>query len=92
MFSIAEILSQIHQKERTKHERRSLSQIEGEQEMERERQRQQDIRMVIKCKVNEMRRTNIPEEIIRNVEKQLNLNWSIWDEFFVAIFSLATKF
>lgn len=51
-----------------------LSQIEYDEQKKKDEMRQQNIRNVIASKIKTMRDSNIPESIIRDIERQLNLN------------------
>lgn len=72
--TFAEIISQIEQKEQNKRELRLRVKTETNLEQESEKLRQQNIKNVIAAKVKAMREANIPEQFVRNVERQLNLN------------------
>lgn len=70
---ISEIIRQIQQKVETNQTRKIQSQKEYADQKKREEARQENIRKVIGAKVAEMRQSKIPEHIIRDVERQLNL-------------------
>lgn len=68
-----EILTQIQQKSESRKTNQIQSHQEHEEQRKREEARQENIRKVIATKVAEMRASKIPEHIIRDVERQLNL-------------------
>lgn len=57
----------------TDYTKKIQNQKEYEEEKKKEEHRQENIRKVIAAKVAEMRQSRIPEHIIRDVERQLNL-------------------
>lgn len=53
---------------------KSNGRIENSDRQKQEEKRQQNIRDVIASKINEMRTAKIPESIVRDVERQLDLS------------------
>lgn len=46
---------------------------ESNEQQKEEKKRQQNIRRVLEAKVKAMRDSNMPENLVRDVERQLNL-------------------
>lgn len=57
-----------------KRQEQTHSRRQTELDGEKERQRQEAVKSMITMKLNEMRQSNIPEAIVRNVERKLNIN------------------
>lgn len=72
-FSFTEIINQIQRKVENRQTNKKLGDREHQEQKKMEETRQENIRKVIAAKVAEMRESNIPEHIIRDVERQLNL-------------------
>lgn len=69
-----DILTQIDQKKFSKQENQKRIKNESTVQEEQEKVRQANIRNVIAGKLDAMRATKIPEDIVRNVERQLNIS------------------
>lgn len=63
----------MQQKSENRKTNQKQSHHEYEEQRKREAARQENIRKVIASKVAEMRESKIPEQIIRDVERQLKL-------------------
>lgn len=66
-------MEQIAWKEKQKSKTKVLAHIESDEQRREEEKRQQNIRRVLEAKVKAMRDANIPESLVRDVERQLNL-------------------
>lgn len=74
LLIITDIIAQIEQKYELERTKKILSQVEHDEQKKKDEMHQQNIRSVIASKIKTMRDSNIPESIIRDIEKQLNLN------------------
>lgn len=72
--SIADIVAQIEQRIQRDRTTKVNSRLEFNERQNLEEKRQQNIRSVIASKINEMRDARIPESIVRDVERQLDLS------------------
>lgn len=66
-------MNQIACKEKQKSETKELTITESNEQQKEEEKRQQNIRRVLEVKVKAMRDSNMPENLVRDVERQLNL-------------------
>ncbi|CAO1404069.1 unnamed protein product [Diamesa tonsa] len=72
-----EIISQMTQKQLNKRELEEKAKRERIAVVEAEKQREQNIKSVIRNKIEDMKRNNIAEKFIKDVERQLHLNLSV---------------
>lgn len=70
---LPDIISQIEQKRLNKQENQIQTKNENTTQQAQEMLRQKNIRCVIAVKVNAMRAAKIPERVVRDVERQINL-------------------
>lgn len=72
-FLSTEIINQIQQKVEVRKTSKMQSFQEYDEQRKKEEARQDNVRKAIATKVAAMRESNIPEHIIRDVERQLSL-------------------
>lgn len=73
-YFLADIIAQIEQRMQRDRSMKSNGRQENSDRQKQEEKRQQNIRDVIASKINEMRTAKIPESIVRDVERQLDLS------------------
>lgn len=72
-----EIIKQIDENITKKKEKKLQIITESNVEKEKEDVRKKHLEIVIADKINAMRRANIPENLVKDVERQINLNETV---------------